>query len=425
MNANRIIVKWAFLLCLTCGLSPVMFGEQPSTQEDPSSIYEFAVQSYKSGDYAGAISTLEVLLKKGFSPSQTKDSLIEVLLAASEKAYRAGHFEESYQYLSRGLELSPDIHAVNQIYGKIQKSKTRSSAVSPAQKNTGRAEPLPSDVQSFARLVEKMVQGQKEILDQNQKSFDKIIQDSAEEKKEILESLHKRENILMEEVRFGRKYSIGMVIGSAAVVFFLVFLTLGVIHRIAARREKILIEQGEKFAQLAQEQSVKTLGHFRDALGALPQLLPGASPKVYSQETLAKLKQIDVIDAEIVQDIGSARIDPEMLRSLLGDPNPEVKSRTIQILLKYDPAEAYRQLHLLCASHDPATRVLAAKLMSGIATPESVQMLTPMMHDTEAAVKRQSYISLKGFLNENIASQLKEEIETVLAVISEKGEWVV
>lgn len=429
---SKPIISFILFFCIS--VVSMLFGnlssfaspekKSPVDRKGNPSEFDLAVQSYKKGDFQNSISSLETLLKQYPNEAKIKIMLTEVLVMASEESYLLGNYDESYKFLSRALEISPNVKAVNRLYEKVRKSGKSQTSVPSVKEETKTVEPLPSDVETFYKTVEKMVQGQKEILNQTQKSLGKIVQESAEEKKQVLKSLDQREKILMEEIKFGRKYSLWLIVGSVSSIVFLVFLSLWIIQRMAARREKILIEQGEKFAQMVQEQSLKTLDHLRETLGSMPKMLPH-EPKTLSQETIAKLKQIDVIDAEIVQEGETARIDDETIKSLLDDPDPEVKVRAIQILLKYDQNEAYRQILKLCLSGNIETKISAAKLMSGIVTPESVEMLIQMLRDKEDSVKRQAFVSLKGFLNENITAQMKDEIDQSLFAVSEKENWVI
>ena len=93
--------------------------------------------------------------------------------------------------------------------------------------------------------------------------------------------------------------------------------------------------------------------------------------------------------------------------------------------MKYNPDEAYAKIQEMVYASRKEDRILAIKLLSGIATKRSVEMLIYLLHDSEIQIKRQAISALKTLLKENLDSKLVGEIENLLSQASEKEGWII
>lgn len=420
MTSKRWFEACFFLFFAFAAACPAAAQEAGSGRAQEKDL-KAAVDYYKSGNLQGAVAVLEELLKTEPGNARARDMLTEVLVVSSVESYLLNNEDESYRSLSRAMEIQPDIQAVNRLYESIKSEKMKASA--------GRkmSSALPADAEAFRTVVENLVQGQKEIISATQQSLNKIVETSGQGNKQILESLDKRENLLVTEIGHGRRYSFWLILGGIGILVLTVGLILYTAHRIAARREKLLMEQSEKFVQMMQEQSGKALEHISQTLAALPQIAASNSPTpLLEDDVSAKMRRIDILDAEIVKEGSeSASPDVKIMESLLADPNPEVRARAIQVLLKYDSAEAYRRIREMLSNQHSGVRVLAVKLLGGIATAESAAILIQLLKDEDLAVKRQSMVALRTLLSEDLQEETKEQINIALSFISEKEGWVV
>jgi HEAT repeat protein len=152
----------------------------------------------------------------------------------------------------------------------------------------------------------------------------------------------------------------------------------------------------------------------------------GSGQAALPDETAAKLHRIDIIDAEIIQEGKEpSQKDENVLKSLLKDANPDVKVRTIQVLLKYDMEEAFRQIESMTLSAQKEQRLSAIKLLGGIATNRSAEILISCLEDEEGDLKRQAMSALRSLLNENLDSAIQERIRNAISGISQNEGWIV
>lgn len=405
---------------------------------DPQS-YDKAIELYRRAEYNQSAAILESRLKENPGDVKAKNLLSEVLIAASVEDYLLGSEEASYQTLSRALQLAPNLDAANRMYEKIRSERFSRQDGAPKAAST-----LPADAVQFQELVSKMVQGQKELLTQNHRSLEQIIEQTGSEKKEILKSLEKREDIVVREIQYGRKASAWFVAAAIFGILLIVASVLFIVQRISSRREKLLIEQGEKFIQLVQDQSKQNLEYMKEGLKeglenisisvnapALP--APGAQGQgapsqalPYNDDTASKLRKIDIIDAEIVLE-GKAPMskDQDVLHTLLEDPDPAVRARTIQVLFKTNPDEAYSRVQEMLTNPLISIRLTAIRLMTGMATSRSAEILINQLNEQDPSVKREAIAALKSLLSENISDALKQTINRALSDVSKKEGWII
>lgn len=403
---------------------PAKLSDIKSPSISSNSSYKKAVEFYKSGDIQGAIAGLGEFLKSNPQHAKAKEILVEVLVVASVESYLLGKEDESLEYLTRAMDTAPNVETVNRLYEKIKKNRFGGS--SEKQPAVGS---LPVDAQAFQSVVKELAQGQKDLLTTTQNSLNKIIQSSEDKNKKVLDSLNARESLLIKEIKHGRYYSAWVILGGVSILLLLVAIILYVIQRIVARREKLLMDQGEKFFQMMQEHSGKVLEHMTtiSTQGQLTSGYSAGSPALLEHNTAEKMRKIDIIDAEIVKEGSETlRTDAKVMAALLEDSDPEVRARAIQVLLKYDTDEAYRRIQNMLASAHTGTRILAIKVLSGIATAKSVEILIQLlMKDGDVAVKRQSITALRSLSNENLDEETKGRIDFALSHAMQTEGWIV
>ncbi|OGR84112.1 MAG: hypothetical protein A2636_00310 [Elusimicrobia bacterium RIFCSPHIGHO2_01_FULL_64_10] len=380
--------------------------------------------AYDAGRPDEASALLETYLAEHPQDPQARGLLTEVLVASSVEAYLLGDEEASYKRLSRAMEVTPDVAAVNGMYEKVKRSRFSGTA-GPARPA---AQAFP-DPDAFGRMLEKVVAGQAQILEKTQGTLGEIVKNASEEKAGILRSMEKRDSVLLDLVKFTRKISFWTVLGGFALVMAAVSAIFWLVHKIAARRERLLREQGERFFGLIEEKSEKVLDRIQESLKTQQQIAGSALYQRLAIETntAAKLRQIDIIDAEIVKDGGeSTPWTPDAIKILLEDSNPEVRARTIQVLLKYNPDEAYRRIQEMISGSNADSRALAARLLGGIATRKSAEILIQSIKKEEDhSVKRQAMSSLRALMRENLPRETIDEIDKTVTLVAETEGWIV
>jgi hypothetical protein len=200
------------------------------------------------------------------------------------------------------------------------------------------------------------------------------------------------------------------------------------LEKSAKKREQILIHQEQELVQKLQENSEKSLEFLAGTMSSFSRNISYSfhpQPQL-TDEVTAKLHHIDIMDAEILEE-GKAMSDDEShtLHALLEDPNPHVRARTIQVLMKQNPEEAFHCIDSLSLSLEVEDRILAAHLLGGVVTDQSVEVLVRLLQDPEMQVKRQCLASLKTLLNENLTPKAIEQVEAVLQTAAREGGWVV
>lgn len=383
---------------------------------------EKAFTHYQTNDFKNAIAECEEILKQNEKDSPTQELLTEILIAASQEAYLLNNFEESYAYLSRANELTPNLSSMNQLYNKIKENQKK---VEPYIKNTNTSPP--ADFKTFSDALEKIVKAQGQIVGQTQQSLAKVIEISSHQSKGIMDSLSKRENYLNQQLNFQKKYSIGLILGAFSLILTLIVLTLYLIQKISKRRERIWMEQSEHLAQIIQEHSGKTIEHLTQTLQSLqnnPPRLISESHSEIKNNSKSMLEHINIIDAEIIQE-GTGNLDVNTIQSLLKDSNPEVKIKTLQVLLKLNPNEAYLQIEKLLSSSQNDDKILAIQVLSGIATTQSVNLLIPMTNLDNLEVKREAISALYLLLKEKLSTDLIDKINFTLEKAAESEGWIV
>ncbi len=427
-------MKRCFIAVLLAVLSLLPAGVGMARAAEPEA-FARAQERYQRGEYREAVDILEARLQESPGDLKAKNLLSEILIAESVEDYLVGSEEKSYQTLSRALQLAPDIEAANRMYDKVRRERFSVDKESP------KSASLPADAAQFQEIVSKVVQGQKELLSQNQQSLQKIITQTGSEKKDILKSLEKREDLVVREIQYGRKASAWFVVSAILGILMVVAAVLFVVQRISSRREKILIEQGEKFIQLVQDQSKQNLEYMKEGLKEglenisisvnAPSLPPpsAGSPMnalPYEDNTASKLRKIDIIDAEIVMDGKSpATKDQEVLRDLLEDPDPAVRARTIQVLFKTNPDEAFSRIQEMLTNPLISIRLTGIRLMTGMANQRSAEILIAQLNEQDPSVKREAIAALKSLLNENVPEAVKSKINQALSAISHKEGWII
>lgn len=428
-------IKLSFLLLasalLASGIMVPLRADPAASKAVPSSPvssggYEKAVKLYQAGDTAGAVKALEAYLAQNPSDEKAKNLMSEIYIASSVESYLFGKEEESFDSLSKALVLTPDMESANRLYDKVKKSRY------PGQQSSGAS--LPQDALQFQKAVEKLVQTQNAMVEQNRDSMQQIIKQSDAQQQDVLQALEKREDLMVKEIGHTRRASVWMLAGAIIGVLLIVMGILYVMQKIAQRREQLIIEQGEKMIQFVQEQTHQNLEYIKESMGQISfnsqaaNLMGGneTAPLALEDNTASKLRKIDIIDAEIVKDgKASGPKDEQILKTLLEDPDPAVRARTIQVLFKTRPDEAYFRVEEMLSSPMPSIRVTAVKLLAGMATEKSVKLLTEVLKGHDVGIRREAIASLKSLLSESLMETVKEEINRTLAVVSEKEGWII
>jgi HEAT repeat protein len=78
----------------------------------------------------------------------------------------------------------------------------------------------------------------------------------------------------------------------------------------------------------------------------------------------------------------------------------------------------------MLANQHSSIRIQAVKLLQGIATRKSAELLVQLLKDDDNAVKRQAMIALRSLVSENLEPAVQEQINAALAIVSEKEGWI-
>lgn len=378
---------------------------------------ERASDFYQNGNLEKSIDLLDKILTQDPSNRKAKKLLTEVLVVSSVESYLLGDDEDSFQALSKALKISPDAKTVHRMYEKIKKERFGT--------NPEKRKGLPSTGVTYQSTLTRIIRRQNQLIHSTQETLEKVAQSVSEEKKQVLKSLEQQEALLMEGVQRSKSFSLWAVAGGVLLLLSMVGMILYVIGRIAERREQAMIQQGERVMQMLSEQATKALEKISEKTTSLPPPQPAVpQQKFIEKNTDEKLHQIDIIDAEIIQDSSGVSAKTLAMESLLEDSNPEVRARAIQVLLKYDLDQAYRRIDQMVNSQDAESRSVGAQILGGIATPKSAKTLIDLLKDKEESVKRDSIVSLQTLLNENLNSSVKDEIHLALGTMAQEEGWI-
>jgi len=390
--------------------------------------FKNAEKAYKSGKTTQAVQLLESLLKQNPKDRKSQNLIIEALVVLTIESYLTGQEEKSSRFLFRAMEIAPNVKQVQSAYKTVRNRYENL----PSSQNSIHAPVSDSSaiIPSFDNVLKSLASQQEQILHTTRDALNVLVKTSADEKKQILKSLAQRETLLVDELAKERQLPVILILMGMGIIVLLMGSIVFMNYKMAASREKILIEQGLQLSQSLQQQSEENFNTLSKMMNTLPHLIQQNKPTLTdnSQDNVAeKLHKIDIIDAEIVQG-QMEQEDKEsnkLLQMLLEDPNPEVRARAIQVLIKYDLEEAFRRIEDMLSSSLVSVRIMAVKILHGVATDRSVEILIGCLLEEEEPLQREALSALRSLLNENLSDKTKETVQTALKTTAEKARWII
>ncbi len=388
---------------------------EPDQTQSPVQNYktpmERAIEVYKSGRTKEAIEAFTKITESEPQNLPAKDYLIEALIVSTMESFLIGNEDEAYNQLNIAMEIAPNPDSLRKIYDKVKMKYYKSQ--------TGTDTTVIEKMIPLGKLEKKLIDNQNKILSTTLETLSGMAKNSEVNRDAILKTLGQQETSL-------RKYSTGLYAGGAGGIILAILIALLLTQRYLARREKLFLQQGENFIHQVQLQTEKALEHFSQKVRSLP---PGANDGagLLENNSASKLKRIDIIDCEVVQEKSEPEQtnDHKVIETLLEDPDPQVRARAIQVLVKYDQDQAIHRIEDLLGNTHSGVRLIGIKLLQGIATENSAKMLIKLLAEDDVKIKKEAIRALKTLSDENLDDLTKEKINMALQEVSDKEGWFI